>query len=94
MPRIVYFGKYELIWECMEEYDCECGAGPGYHWPKKLPFYPHVLSNKPLQSIELWWGAIVEDFCTRALTKESDALAAISGAAKMIKQALQAKVWK
>ena len=25
-PRVIHFGKYELIWECLANLDCECHA--------------------------------------------------------------------
>jgi Heterokaryon incompatibility protein (HET) len=40
-PRVLHFGPHELVWECTEEVDCECGKS------KSSPLIPQRLSIEP-----------------------------------------------
>lgn len=91
-PRVLHFGTYELIWECMQGKDCECGHMPKVQWLSEKPnFHPGVLSSLPFLHTANAWRKVVEDFCALALTFERDAFPALSGAAKIVKRSLESK---
>lgn len=70
-PRVLHFSSSELIWECMELGNCECGQ-----------FDP--LSNPKLHdwTSEKSWQAAVELFSALELTYEHDRLPALLGFAR------------
>jgi hypothetical protein len=93
--RVLYFGKQELFWGCMETIDCECGGaketGDG-HLRIKSMFQPHTLHT--LESTKLaaiWRNWIILLYSQLKLTVETDLLPALSGIAKAVARALRAK---
>jgi hypothetical protein len=82
--RVLHFGPQELLWECMEEEDCECGGmdeeqNIGLNTPKKSRFL--VKNNISL------WNHIVTAYSSLNLTKENDILPALAGVMKKHKPA-------
>jgi hypothetical protein len=67
-PRIVHFSQNELVWECTELGDCQCG---GY-------FVPSNPKSRDWTSKDSWRSA-VELFTTLHLTFEQDRLPAFFG---------------
>ncbi|KAF2688490.1 HET-domain-containing protein, partial [Lentithecium fluviatile CBS 122367] len=78
-PRVIHFGTYELVWECMQASNCECDRN----------FHPAALSNLPLPFTANAWRKVVQDFCGLTLTYAKDAFPAVSGSAKIVKQSLE-----
>jgi hypothetical protein len=74
--RVLHYGPQELVWECMEGEECECGrvdeaVRPDSNTPKKSLF---ALRNNP------WlWNAIVSAHSALDLTRENDIFPALSG---------------
>jgi hypothetical protein len=90
-PRVIHFGTYELIWECMEFSTCECGGPPDeLHWfYRKRDFHPSVFSTLNPGFAGFAWRKVIQDFCGSMLTYQQDALPAVSGAAKLVRQSLE-----
>jgi hypothetical protein len=92
-PRVLHFGTFELIWECMENRDCECGQVPNriFWYDTKSKYHPEILSALPARFAAHAWRKLAEDFSKLKLTYRMDVLPAISGAAKILKQSLEGK---
>ena len=97
-PRILHFGRHELIWECIEGAACECSfldhLEDKYH--DKLIHHENLLrvGNGLLQSLERdsvqragggeCWRTLVTRYSRMGLTYETDKLPALSGLAKQM----------
>ena len=90
-PRVIHFGAFELMWECMQSTSCECGATPGrLSWfNEKRDFHPAALSLLPIPFTAFTWRKVVQDFCGLTLSFPEDAFPAVSGAAKIVGQTLK-----
>ncbi|KAF2787240.1 HET-domain-containing protein [Melanomma pulvis-pyrius CBS 109.77] len=90
-PRVLHFGAFEMIWECMQSYKCECGASKNTNswldW--KTKFHPDMLADCPPKFAAESWHNLVKDFSGLNLSQMKDVLPAVSGAAKIIQQKLQ-----
>jgi hypothetical protein len=87
-PRMVYFVGEELVWECNETIDCECGGDGLEDQFERIrvsdigedrvvgPSHQHP---KPMRL----WYQIVHDYTALALSRSSDALPGLSGIAKV-----------
>ncbi|KAK4207824.1 heterokaryon incompatibility protein-domain-containing protein [Rhypophila decipiens] len=88
--RILYFSRQELIWDCRELRECECGndGKPGNVKSQELDkrkFYNRVLDQespgyRAKDHGELW-REMVTEYTTHSLTYLSDMLPAIQGLA-------------
>ncbi|KAM7219236.1 Heterokaryon incompatibility protein (HET) domain containing protein [Rhypophila decipiens] len=88
--RILYFSRQELIWDCRELRECECGndGKPGNVKSQELDkrkFYNRVLDQespgyRAKDHGELW-REMVTEYTTHSLTYLSDMLPAIRGLA-------------
>ncbi|KAF2183938.1 HET-domain-containing protein [Zopfia rhizophila CBS 207.26] len=93
-PRILHFGPGELIWECIEDTTCECC---GIHTrgldglDAKTRFHPYVLAALPSRECGDSWRSVVKDYTKLKLTCPEDMLPAISGAAKVMAEAMKLK---
>ncbi|KAF2648283.1 HET-domain-containing protein [Lophiostoma macrostomum CBS 122681] len=94
-PRVLHFGVNELIWECMQESHCECGGireemkSPDCQWHEPKSYgHPEILGSLPYPRITMAWRDIVREYSRLGLTKTSDVFPAISGTAKVFRQAL------
>jgi hypothetical protein len=94
-PRYLHFGQNELIWECMEHLTCECGClslkDPYRHkWlePKNRlhPDSLQLLKRSP-PALPAAWRATVVDYSRMKLSYEKDIFPAVSGIAKIVKEA-------
>jgi hypothetical protein len=87
-PRVVYFAGEELVWECHESIDCECG-GDGLEdrferirisdLGEDRVIGPSHQHPKPMRL----WYMIVHDYMALSLSHSSDALPGLSGIAKV-----------
>jgi hypothetical protein len=92
-PRVLHFGTFELIWECMEKRDCECGQVPSklFWYDTKSKYHPDILAALPSRFAAHAWRRLAEDFSKMRLTYRTDVLPAVAGAAKIIKLSLEGK---
>lgn len=94
--RYLHFGEHELLWECLEEVDCECNfAGRPFllnnlvlstfwnSFPTKMNFTN--ADKLKQQEIRPAWRSIVERYTDLRLTIQRDRLPALSGVAKVFK---------
>ena len=102
-PRILHFGKEQLLWECHELDACETypfGMPLGWYWRfKKFGLLDPSVKGKRLQTMSggqsepapdryQEWQHVLESYRSCHLTKAEDKLIAISGLAKDIQQIL------
>lgn len=80
-PRVVHFSQNELVWECAELGDCQCGGYFVTSNPKSRDW-----SNKDS------WRSAVEIFTTLHLTIEQDRLPALFGFADFYAQSIRASL--
>ncbi|KAF2250704.1 hypothetical protein BU26DRAFT_517515 [Trematosphaeria pertusa] len=91
-PRILHFGRHELIWECGKDIACECSALSKWLEPMRFVTWPtlkssirfNFIAQKSGPQIGKVWRDAVSDYSTMSLTFPSDILPAISGIAKEI----------
>lgn len=101
--RLIHFHGEEMIWECRESRECECGYFP---WDLEVG-HPDTFSalfahNVPLRETRLEvferWLKIVHEFTKLEISYELDRLPAISGIASSLREDLQspytAGVWQ
>jgi hypothetical protein len=85
-PRTLYFGKDELIWECLEATACQCGQ------PRdKLKIKIHAGSEVRPKSKKAGlhdWHSVVEEYSNLQLSHEEDVFPAISGISKQFRTLL------
>ncbi|KAF2262925.1 HET-domain-containing protein, partial [Lojkania enalia] len=98
-PRVLHFG-HELLWECMTHSTCECGSAAHdnvrsslfTNWPlRKTFFHPLAFSLFSRVDIANVWQGIVRDYTRLQLSNASDIFPALSGAAKLLRAALEEK---
>jgi hypothetical protein len=91
-PRFLHFGRQELIWECMETRTCECHCIPtpivGW-FETKDSYHPKILQGLPLDQLGKTWRKVVRDYTQMKLSVSSDIFPAISGAVRIMAQALK-----
>ena len=74
-PRVLHYGRNQILWECLETQACET-------YPKEIPTWFHGLNFKSLLSDEFGWQMIIESYMGAYLTKHEDKLIALSGIAQ------------
>ncbi|CAG8983181.1 hypothetical protein HYALB_00004008 [Hymenoscyphus albidus] len=84
-PRFIQFGSEELIWECQEKVECECGkhlwSSPGIEEKKEF----HEAMNKHNNTgLVTQWQSMVVGYSSLELSYASDKLPALSGLAKQM----------
>lgn len=79
-PRVIHFNEHELVWECRQLTQCQCGES---HELGKKEHY-QTISRPTLANLIQTWHNIVEFFCPLKATFESDKLPALSGLARQI----------
>ncbi|KAI1861377.1 uncharacterized protein JN550_010907 [Neoarthrinium moseri] len=82
-PRVLHFSHHELVWECMELGDCQCG---GYY----LPSNPKIRDWGDKAS----WTSAVELYSALDLTVAQDRLPALLGFASFFAQSNGASLEK
>lgn len=97
-PRILHFGVQELVWECTEEYACEC-----QYWPSNEPDcwkikYGLALKKPSHREFVRTWKNMVAEYTTLNLSFSFDRLPAMAGIAKhlesSIKSSYRAGLWQ
>jgi hypothetical protein len=89
-PRILHFGLGELLWECSQISECQCGALTSiYDHRTSLDVHPkrnHYLHSKTSdRHIAVYrWREVVREYSPLKLTFPSDKLPAIAGIAKQL----------
>lgn len=96
-PRVLYFGKDQVLWECLSEHKCEgfpCGI-PIHYSDKNMDALLDSTSrdvldvHQPKQmSLHLFnlWNDLVKQYTQCELTRPSDKLFAIAGIAKLFSE--------
>lgn len=82
--RVLHFGRRELIWECMEVSDCECGDFNTIHWPRAKSIMSNTHNEKSRSDEYAQWVTIVEDYSKLVLSRPEDVLPAVPGIAKRL----------
>ena len=77
-PRVVYYAKDELLWECKEMSDCQCGA---ITVVARYKMYYH-LSLKKGDPLPFAWTKIAERYSSLKFTEDKDRLIALAGVVK------------
>ncbi|PSN70694.1 HET-domain-containing protein, partial [Corynespora cassiicola Philippines] len=73
-PRVIYFCRNEVVWECREHLTCECGALSS----------PAALESLSKIHLAGQWHRFVEEYSRLRITVQSDVLPAIAGVAAIL----------
>ena len=103
-PRILHFMESEVLFECNQGMECECGEAARYadsdfrlihvHLKQRLAAVLRASKGtsqtEPGASLETWkaYNSVIEDYADKSLTKCTDKLPALSGLAKLISPSL------
>ncbi|KAF2491799.1 HET-domain-containing protein, partial [Lophium mytilinum] len=92
-PRVLHFGKHELMWECMTQSACSCMELPGdtYWLQPKQKYQKLILDQVTDSQTANAWRDMVTDYSRMKFTYESDIFPAISGAVKEMEQSIQSR---
>ncbi|EXM17407.1 Heterokaryon incompatibility [Fusarium oxysporum f. sp. vasinfectum] len=94
-PRVLYFGKHQLLWECRTYHRCEVfPEGIPSHWSDKAmdSLMEHRSGMNPAQANRMTlgtfnlWSDLVQQYSRCDLTRPSDKLHAIAGVAKLFEE--------
>ncbi|KAH9874884.1 hypothetical protein J1614_004371 [Plenodomus biglobosus] len=99
-PRVLHFGKSQVLWECFEDLRCEgFPNGVPNYWSQRTLDSLWSLKNRndtsPKQSTEkgtfpdsvyFLWNRLVKSYSDCIFTKSSDKLLAFSGIAKIFQE--------
>jgi hypothetical protein len=94
-PRVLYFGKNQLMWECLSTHRCEIFPNdiPWHHSDKAIDELLEIsptdngTKSKSLSSyISVLWTNLITNYSSCDLTYSSDRLPAVAGIAKRFKQ--------
>lgn len=95
-PRVAHFTHDELVWECRENRQCECGShNPTGDYSLKNHFHKAVAANPVVFThgrITSHWFEIVKRYSALDLTFHQDKLIAIAGVAQEIGSRYQAQL--
>jgi hypothetical protein len=80
-PRVLHFSHQELVWECVECGDCQCGG-----------FDPRSNAKTTSWTRNNSWHAAVELYTSLKLTRETDRLSAFHGFAEFYARIVAANV--
>jgi hypothetical protein len=78
-PRILHFGRNQLLWVCQKQVACEA-------YPDHIPTHLISQDEHPDLSKPTAWTAIVSQYSGCSLTRSSDKLVAISELARKISE--------
>ena len=81
-PRILHFGKGELLWECMENYTCECTSSIRTFTNHPKAEHAALLHNSSNAEISKGWRQLVAWYSKLSITYASDRLPALMGIAE------------
>lgn len=93
--RVIYFGRQEIVWDCIEMCACECGHARGWgHRSAKIDLH----SQDDIRSGNALWRRLIDQYAPLQLTCLNDKLPALSGLARAMKGISQenylAGLWK
>lgn len=77
--RVIHFTQQEVLWECMENSQCECG------------YYTKSKAN--YEFLDLPWRRIIEVYSQMDLTRPTDRLPAVAGLAKAYAKRYSLTYW-
>ncbi|KAK0714193.1 heterokaryon incompatibility protein-domain-containing protein, partial [Lasiosphaeria miniovina] len=94
-PRVLHFGKQEVVFECAETTACECGGaakdlieqiglGAGFAAIRSTTTARHGLLRRRTHLEHLPWDELVPMYSALALTVPTDRLTAVSGMAAAV----------
>lgn len=96
-PRILHFGKRQIIWECCDHSAIETFPdglhpriiGTGHEWSKEKDLFfgtKRTYAEREGDKLDLYnlWARLVKSYTACQLTYQSDKLVACSGLAKII----------
>ncbi|KAK3361745.1 heterokaryon incompatibility protein-domain-containing protein [Lasiosphaeria ovina] len=94
-PRVLHFGKQEVVFECAETTACECGGaakdlmeqiglGAGFAAIRSTTTARHGLLRRRTHLEHLPWDELVPMYSALALTVPTDRLTAVSGMAAVL----------
>ncbi|KAF2710084.1 HET-domain-containing protein, partial [Pleomassaria siparia CBS 279.74] len=91
-PRVLHFGEGELLWECLEEYTCECTSDI-----QVFPNYPKSHHSRILESfsevdIPAVWRQLVSEYSRLDITYPSDRLPALMGIVEPMRKVNQSRI--
>jgi hypothetical protein len=81
-PRVLRFGWDELIWDCADTCECECRRASHFSQGiRKSDFHDALYDRTTTSQTKLGalWRRIVMQYCSLALSKQSDKFPAIEG---------------
>jgi hypothetical protein len=89
-PRILWFSSSEMGWSCWSNTACECDPEQTSEFINSNPDYMKISSSPLLDKTDAtdWlatWRALVNEFTTRDLGRQSDRLPAVAGLASALK---------
>jgi hypothetical protein len=105
-PRFLHFCRKELVWECNEQWACQCGSFKSDNNPKKAhsatldparSFQSHEVDggtsqmNNSKSDVVKNWHHVVEEFSKLQLTYDRDRLPALAGLAGQNRRNFQQK---
>jgi hypothetical protein len=79
-PRVLHFGEFELLWECIEDTSCECGDKYFSQNLRKMQHKRMILEASFPQIVKSWC-LLVEELSSLEFTFASDRLPALLGLA-------------
>ncbi|KAJ9632025.1 hypothetical protein H2203_000426 [Taxawa tesnikishii (nom. ined.)] len=93
-PRMLHYGPNEMTWECNEAWSCECGRvdenlASSSEYVHMSPMLHAVRTGRWNENCDLnssydLWDQCLENYTSRALTRETDKLPALSGFVKRV----------
>jgi len=88
-PRVLHFGPDELIWDCNETRECQCGSVFHLSEDIRKSEFDKALHDGTISSqtkLGALWRRIVIQYCSLTLTKPSDKFPAIAGIAEVVQR--------
>lgn len=100
-PRILHYGRHEMLWECLEDHTCECGgAFQRRDEVSKSDFSNHIseFRSDNRHTPQSLWRKMVVQYSPLRLSRSGDKLPAFSGLAQEMqrqnKQEYLAGMWR
>jgi hypothetical protein len=85
-PRVLHCATDQLFWECNEDFKCQIhtqdlrDSGEFCRLPRTIQWTSNFWDSNI--SPYILWQRVVQDYCSRSLSREEDKLIALSGVAK------------
>jgi hypothetical protein len=84
-PRVLHFTNTELIWECLEQINCECSViRMGWSPKNKTTLNPNLWADESLFDVDRQWRDVVFLYKAKNLTFDRDIFPALQGLAQMV----------